>query len=1266
MPQACPSCGTPNADVAKFCNECGGKLAPGASKRVTRVVVHPSERRPTGELRVNPAGERRVVSVLFADIKDYTALTARFDPEQIEESVGELLREFSRVVTRQGGYVDKFMGDSVLALFGAPKSYGDDAERACACALEMQRVAADPRFDLRDKSEVVRLQVRVGIETGEVVVGNLGQRGEYTAIGDAVNTANRIQTACEAGAVLIGDETARYVRSRFKLAAQPPATLKGKAEPVVLHRVEGALKSTEHYLGRFIGRTREIDLLMGSFESANRDRHPRFILVRGEAGMGKSRLLYELRRRLRARKLAPLRLTASFSPVGMEPLHGMRQLARAALGIAGELAPEEIQARIADAATRSVSSDETPFFSEQLAFLLGMEKAPSVGGLSFSQRAEVAGVALKRLIEAGANDAALLLVFEDLHWIDDDSLAFLRRLARGNLRGPVVVLALGRPEAIEQVRDLLATPFEVVDLKPLETDELAQLAEGVLHEAGANAGLAALVADRSGGNPFVAEELFKTLHETGMLQLSDSGFALAPGQSAAMIPAGVRSILAARIDALEPLERYVLTAMSVVGREFRLGVAQHLCGEAAGLTIARLVERGMLVDLGEDRGQGRFGFCHALLQEVGYGSMLKRDKLEMHRQTAEFFALQQQREGAADPQRLARRAFHLSRADQPALATALYFKAGKDALAGWQGQFALEQLLHAREEFERCESPPSLEGLPPAESRLALLLELTEACFHTSHFDDVLKHAEELQKLCGASHTTQLAKAAELATRVSVSRGQLEEGLRRVDAALDLLRRANDVIGETRLLLSVKVRVLAQLGRFGDALAILDAVPASILQKADDVYVEFQLARASNLHFQERFEEALAHYRLGLERAEKMKNHRRIAGAHGNIASCLTFLGQIEHVARHFELSLNAYSAAGDLFNLAIVQANYGAYLRRMKRPEEALEMIRRASSLSAEVGDELGVVMGGINIGSCLMGMGDYFQAAREFARVEAAAERVNSPQTRADVAQRAAQASLRLGEIALARRHIDGARKIAETHGLAALKASISSLEIEELLRVGKLADAEAMCRAVLADGGVRKAHKFAITGLLLEIEMLGNRPADMRRTLREMADSLKDDPEAARSGEKLAALYGVAADALEGKPLSELGLAPLLAALPPQVARDEDAEDCAAFAAVVAAALKTPDANAPAALDIVRAALDGAIRSLGFMERGGRQDFYALMTYCARASLHAALGQPDAAESVINLARRLAGRLEAKWVMGAQEEQLRLVTGNLAKAL
>ncbi|MCC6465767.1 MAG: AAA family ATPase [Planctomycetes bacterium] len=1225
MTRPCPSCGCPNPAAAKFCNECGQRMAAPAAVPAG-LTPPPAAEYVTRRIRKDDAGkrgERRLVSVLFADIKDYTALSERLDPEQIEDLVGGLFREFSEVVTSQGGYVDKFMGDAVLALFGAPRTYGDDAERAVTCALEMQR-----RAKAANSGRDVQLDVRIGIDSGEVVVGNLGQRGEYTAIGDAVNTANRVQNAAQPGSVYISDATAAQVKLRFRLAELPPVALKGKTEPVVLYRVEGPARVTEHYAGPFIGRKRELDLLAASFEAAVRDRRPRFVLVRADAGMGKSRLFYEFRRRLRAQRHAPARLTAAFAPVGMEPMQGMRQLARGLLGLEPNTAPAAVESAIAAACTGDEQAPQT--MAEHLKYLLGHDLPALAGsGLEWKQRREGAAVAMKHLLRRKAAQGPLLLVFEDLHWADADSISFLRNLARSDFAGPVLVLAFGRPEAIELVRDLLADPLENIELRPLEADEVSALSGGVLREGTVDSALASLIAERSGGNPFVIEELVKSLQESGVLQLAEGRYRLASGHTAAQIPVGVRSILAARIDALPPAERAVLSAVSVLGREFRAGIAHRLCGEETGPAVAGLVARGLLLDLGEDRGQRRYMFCHALLQEVAYGGLLKRDKSALHRAAAAYYTEQMAADGRRDPRRAARLAWHHAAAGQHADACRLYLESGREAAREWMGPFAAEQLAAALSEFDRA-AGVSLEGRPAAESRAVLALELVDALNNTGKMAEALELARSvLPETTGALRARLLDRAAHCSDR----KGDFAGALACSSEAEALHREAGDDQTARRSSLT-QVALLTALGRGPEARVLLESL-APGAAAADDDRLAYCKAAASLLNDEGRTREALGQEQQRLELARRAGNRRATASALANVALFLSDLGRLEEARGMFAEALREHRASGDLFNQAVVLANYGNFLRRTGDLPAALAVMEEARRLSADLGDEYGVMLGEFNIATVQINLGSFNEAARSFDRSAALRRRFQSAQLEVQALQNIGLTALRLGDFRQARACIEKARALNQQRGNERGLLQNDQTLAEDLIRAGEFARATELLRGVMerarAAGFVRLA--IGAAAHLMEVALLQSDRAALQAAV--AAHALLLPGESAQPDDRLMQnVHGLIAR-LQA---TGQGVAELAAALPRAAVNNTEATVQAA--AVVGAA------TVPLGPDDARTALGWAETVAADMERGGRADTLFAAVLLARARLKDRCGRDGKADAA--RARALAQRLECEWLL------------------
>lgn len=1229
MPKACPACAAENPDAAKFCNECGAKFAVGLTPppvQVTRRVARDESRRS--------AGERRVVSVLFADIKDYTALSEQLDPEQVEELVGGLFREFADVIARHGGYVDKFMGDSVLALFGAPRSLGDDTERAVACALEMQRRAQASNAGRENK-----LGVRIGIDTGEVVVGNIGQRGEYTAIGDAVNTANRVQSAAEPGSVFISSDTAAQVKARFRLTELQPRQLKGKADAVVLFRVEGMLKTTERYIGPFVGRKRELDLLLASFEQCVANRRPGFVLVRGEAGMGKSRLFYEFRRRLRALRHAPRRLTASFAPVGQEPMNGMRQIARAALDLAPTAEPAQAAAAIAQAlAQAQEGAPAPPGFAENLAFLVGLQvRELAESGLPARQRIEGAAVALKRLLELRARDTPLLVVYEDLHWADTDSCDFLRRLARSDLSGPIFFLALGRPEAIDLVRDLLANPFESIELRALEPGEIAAISGGILQDGVISDELASLVLQRSGGNPFVAEELLKGLRETQMLELSHDRYVLRDAASQSLIPVGVRSILAARIDALEAREKGALTSLSVLGREFSLDAALHVLGAEGQAAIEALARRGMLVLLQEDKKRPRCLISHALLQEVAYGGLLKRDKCALHQEVAAFFEQRLQQESTQDPARLVELAWHLARAEQPERAWPLYYRAGLRASEDSQLAFAAEQFRRAREEFERCRVHTGIDGLPPEGAKLKLLLALCEACFESGKPDEALAHAEQVIALTQNSFGRQRALALEFAAKVAHVKSRFEDAIVHAERAAALFEKAGEPSASARLHL-FKARMFSHTGQAAQGLALLENF--NLKDAPAETRIDFFNTRASLLLSQGKIREALDDELKRLEIAERVQDRRKVGSAHSNIATYLSDLGRQQEADEHFRLAMAEYQRTGELFNLAIVHGNYGNQLRRARRLEEAVKHHTLARKLSGELGDEFGIMVAETNLGTCHLTSGDFAEARLSFEKALPLAQRFGSAQAISQLFHNLALAALRCGDGAAARERLERSRAINETQGNERGLLLNDNLAAQDQLRLGAF-DAAQRELAQVAE----RAAKLGIGGYELAAYMLMLEAARQKQSAPEMRKMLdvieRSQPEASAGTDDRAVrqAHRLAAAGLEGAEESfGRELARFAEVAPRSVAFSADAEALAVASSAVALG--------PAVRVHAQGALPWAQGAVAAMERGGRQDLMVIEALFARGQLRLLCGE-SAGQSDFARAERLASRLGAGWL-------------------
>ena len=581
----CPQCGTAVPGDARFCPSCGHRL--GATEDpLRRLVPREVAEKLEAARRTGSGGERRVVTVLFCDVKGSTAAAERLDPEEWTEIMNGLFAILIGPVYRYEGVVARLMGDAILAFFGAPIAHEDDPARAVLAALDIVTAVAGERDRIR-RERGLDIDVRVGINTGLAVVGEVGSdlRVEYTAMGDAVNLAARMEQTAEPGTIRIAEDTHRLVAPLFECEPLGGVEVKGKREPVsafrVLRRRErpGSLRGIAGVGAPLIGRERELGILRAALDELGRG-HGGVVALIAEAGLGKSRLVAEARASWRGR-------WSESRAVAYErgrPYAQFEQQLRA-LGAVGD----------------------------DIATLIGLA-ASSLEGEALKR--EIARLVAER-VRSAAEAAPVVLVFDDLHWADAASLGLLGELLPLRDSSAVLFLCATRPDAGASVLSLFDAPdARRIDLPPLDDAQANALASALLPPDTDRTGRETL-ARRSDGNPFFLEELVRAQSET-----SDDA-----------VPSTLQGLLLARIDALAAEPRRTLQVASVIGRTFAralLGaVAQRdgaLDGDLRALESAALVVRA---------DGDAFTFRHALTQDAAYSSLLVRERRDLHRRVGE-------------------------------------------------------------------------------------------------------------------------------------------------------------------------------------------------------------------------------------------------------------------------------------------------------------------------------------------------------------------------------------------------------------------------------------------------------------------------------------------------------------------------------------------------------------------------------------------------------------------------------------------------------
>ncbi|MGC3863364.1 adenylate/guanylate cyclase domain-containing protein [Micromonospora chersina] len=652
----CPVCGTVAVPGARFCHNCGAALPAAATL---------------------PAAERRVVTVLFGDLSDFTSWSEDLDPERVGAVTDRVLAALAGAVKTFGGHVDKLTGDGIMAVFGAPVAHEDDAERAVRAALSMQRAVRRVLDDERGGG--APLGLRVGLNTGDVIAG-IQAAIEYTVIGDTVNTAARLADAAAVGAVYAGARTSSATRHVASWRALRPLRLKGKREPVEAYELLGLLDApgTRSGLGDeapFVGRETEIGRVAGRLAEVIDRSEPRVLLMTAEAGIGKSRFAAEVERlaagydvgagRYAAHtgaRVLSVRCAAFGERRRLAPL---ADLVRAAVGLPSDAATaltrpavEERLRRLGQRLGR-LPGDTPPLAVEQLLALLGYAELPAAAengewnAASPPPDAEAVPNAVADLLSALAVEAPLVVVVDDLHDATAETINALG-LTLSRLSGPVLVLLLGRPELVRTAGALTrVADAEVHALPPLRGADASRLLTSYLSGGKLSPADADRLLATAQGNPFYLAELVTLLMERGALTAgpgrdANVGWRLAPGSlGSRLLSRDLAAVLAARIDALPPDARSVLRDAAVVGdtvpggtlealREQRVGRDGRPAAVAAvelDRAVEELLQRRML-----HRTRTGFAFATPLMREAAYAGVSKAELADRHAALARWAA----------------------------------------------------------------------------------------------------------------------------------------------------------------------------------------------------------------------------------------------------------------------------------------------------------------------------------------------------------------------------------------------------------------------------------------------------------------------------------------------------------------------------------------------------------------------------------------------------------------------------------------------------
>jgi len=896
---ACPSCGTLNSPTAKFCEECAMALSPGASASAAvpaaGAVVPPV-----------PVAERRLVSVLFTDLVGFTSLSEGRDAEATRDLLTRYFDLARETVGRYGGTVEKFIGDAVMAVWGAPVAREDDAERAVRAALDL--VAGVRVLD-------VGLEARAGVLTGEAAV-TIGVAGQGMVAGDLVNTASRLQSVAPPGSVVVGETTERAAGRAIVFEPIGEQLLKGKTAPVPAWRAlrvvaeRGGRRRSEVVEPPFVGRDEELRLLKDLFHATGRERRTRLVSITGQAGIGKSRLAWEFL------KYVDGLLEDAWWHEGRCPSYGdgvtfwaLGEMIRGRAGLAETDDERTTRDRIAATVAEHVPDErERRWIERALLTLLGLEPPPPGGP-------EELFAAWRIFFERIAATGICVLVFEDLQWADAGLLDFIDHLVEWSRGLPILVATLARPELLERRPDWGAgkRSFVGLALEPLSTPAMRELLAGLV--PGLPESAAQAIIERAGGIPLYAVETVRMLIEEGHLVADDGAYRPTADLGALAVPETLHELVASRLDGLDAGDRSILQDAAVLGQSFTLAALAAVSGRPAlelEPHLRALVRRELLTLHPDPRSpeRGQYVFVQTIVREVAYGMLARRNRKARH------------------------------------LAVARWLEAeGDEELAG---ALAAHYLAAYRNATEGPEA-----GVLAAQARITLKAAAARAAALGSP-KQALAFAEQALEI-----TTDAAEVAELLERA----GESASMATRHEVAVSYLQRAV----ETRRSLDDRARVAGSIARLGDvlvggwayeaAVAVLEPAAAEFADLADDpefIALESQLARALFLRGDRQ--------RADRQRAVEISDRVLAAAERGDIVdlvadtlitrgSALCTLGRTYEGAGAIRAGIELADGSGLRQTALRGRANLGGMLEESDR-REALVMSRAALEDAVRLGN--------------------------------------------------------------------------------------------------------------------------------------------------------------------------------------------------------------------------------------------------------------------------------------------------------------------------
>lgn len=974
----CPSCHFDNPAGFKFCGSCGQTLITDSSA--------PAQPKTAETKPAFPRDERRDITILFADVKGFTAMCEHLDPEMVHTIMNECFEGLGKAIKDQGGYVDKYIGDNVMALFGAPVAHEDDPVRACRAALDMQNFLYS--FSKKLQTQIsIPLQMRIGINCGLVVTGGMGSnevKRDYTAMGDSVNLASRLESSAKAEHILVSSEVMKRTRRQFKFGPAQHITVKGKEKPVEAYDLleefsEIDPRGRDGLSATLVGREKELQTLVNEIQRPPLS--PCLIEIVGEMGIGKTRLVEETQSIIPEKKFLMVHATPSLSnrPYGL--------IQRMLNKILFEINPAMEQTNNLENFARTLSSlgHELDFFAQALWFLLAPQPLKPPPPDSDPQT-------VRRMVEQGITliiekfyeqNKDAILVIESFELADKDSQELIKKISGGDGR-PFLMIITSR-----KGQDTGYSNRKTIKLLPLSKEEQNTLLDRLIRNAVLPLPLKENILKRSAGIPLHLEEIIRSLTDRNILVPSGEKktweFDGEKYQNESLLPNSIRASMTSRLDQLAISPREFLNECSIQGLDFDTNVVETLRKEIkkqpeSALQLIPELESKSFIEQNEEPDPAKMRFCHPLMQETCYQTMLQKERILLHEQTAQTLIMLSGSENGVIPDLLA---YHYENAQKWDKAAKAHFDCGAKAESLYLNEEAVSRYQKVIESVQKLADLDTAQKMLLKRSYIHLLkinlctgqyTRIQEFIKSSSEFFDTPQEYLEVQRISGLSlyHLGKITEAKNifegilrytvppgpgLKIEVLLDLATLYYRENKTDTAVKLIEECRRSASDGQKLLKIKMDMLEGIclhtaGKFQDAFILYQRS----LAMAEETGTFSERARAlNNMGNAQRdlgnYVSARQYYEQALYLWKKIGDAEGVAGAHNNLGNIGMSRGEYEFAREHQEAALREGRKISNLHIMALAQTNLAVLANEEENPGESIQYARQALDTLGETG---------------------------------------------------------------------------------------------------------------------------------------------------------------------------------------------------------------------------------------------------------------------------------------------------------------------------